>query len=206
MSTTSGPSAIAAAGLVLDIAGALLLALALIFAKPDQRLEEATPKWDFNVDLEVGLAEQTADAQAGAFLLMLGFTLQLGAVLGWHLMGWAAAVPAIVIATVFDLVIYALLRFLWRPHHAREMLAARLRITDFDPWWPALSIYGDRLGYSYDAANETIEDYGKRILGSTRWASVTRGRELPAFITKLRHDLPGTPEFEEAHSRGEGGA
>ena len=74
---TTGPSAFAAGGLVLDIGGALLLALALVFKTPDRAAGESEPRMDFNVDLDVGLAEQTADAQAGASLLTLGFALQL---------------------------------------------------------------------------------------------------------------------------------
>jgi hypothetical protein len=60
-------SALAAAGLLLDIAGAIVLGSAVFLRRAEQALEEATPKWDFQTDLHVSLARQTADAQAGLF-------------------------------------------------------------------------------------------------------------------------------------------
>jgi hypothetical protein len=52
---------------LLDIAGANVLGSAVFLRRAEQALEEATPKWDFQTDLHVSLARQTADAQAGLF-------------------------------------------------------------------------------------------------------------------------------------------
>jgi hypothetical protein len=76
------PSALTAAGLIFDIAGALILALGLVLKTPQATLDEATPKWNFNAALDASLAAQSADAQVGAGALVLGFTLQIGTALG----------------------------------------------------------------------------------------------------------------------------
>src|SRR6266571_3519929 len=120
--STSGISAVAAGGLALDIAGALLIALGLMFKKPKKAIEEATPKWGFNTDLETSLACQTADAQAGAFLLVLGFAVQFAAALGWHETSWPDAVAAVASAIVFDSAVAAALFKQWRPWQLRRML------------------------------------------------------------------------------------
>lgn len=84
-------SALAAAGLLLDIAGAVVLGYAVFLRRAEQAIEEATDKYDFNADLHVSLALQTADAQAGLFLFVLGFLGQFLSATGLNPSGpWAA--------------------------------------------------------------------------------------------------------------------
>jgi hypothetical protein len=188
-----GPSALAAAGLVLDIAGALMLAFGLMFKKPDVRVEETSTKLGWNTDLEIGLAEQTADAQIGAALLIVGFAFQLTAALGSHVQGWTATAVAIGAAVMVDLFAYWFLKQRWRPRHVKAMLAARIRRIDLGDWPSLLAMYGERLGYASDGGvTETSLDFMRRILGSQRTDEITSGRELPAPLSKLRRDVPGT--------------
>jgi len=200
--TTATISALAAGGLTLDIAGALLLALGLMFKKPRQAIEEASPKWDFNTDLETSLASQTADAQAGGSLLILGFVVQLAAALGWREATWLDVAAAVASAAVLDAAVVVLLFRWWRPWQLRRMLFARLETLDYGPWWPALAAYGVHLQKPAPgniAVEVTFAEYGEQLLGRRLWRKLVADRQLPDVLTKLRRDLAGTPEFEEAH-------
>lgn len=192
----------AAAGLVLDIAGALLLAMGLMFKKPQHAIGETTPRWDFNLDLDASLARQTADAQVGGLLLTLGFAIQMVAALGWHrTSSWSAVTYATVLAFALDLVCVVSLFRVWRPRHLRRMAVTRLATSDEGSWWPILAYYGPLLGEPPNrhlADQETLADYGKRVL-EWRWDRLVEGRQLQDITTKLRRDRPGTVEYEQAH-------
>jgi hypothetical protein len=86
------------------------------------------------------------------------------------------------------------------------MLAARLAaLSDMGAWWPALAAYGDELGQPAPAGisvDVTFADYGEQLLGE-RWRRLVAGRELPDGMVKLRRDLAGTAEYDEAHPRAE---
>ena len=200
--TTATNSAVAAGGLTVDIAGAMLLALGLMFKKPRQAIEEASPKWSFNSDLEVSLASQTADAQAGGSLLILGFAIQLAAVLGWRESTWSDVGIAIGSGAALDAgVVWILFRW-WRPWQLRRMLMARLATLDYGPWWPVLAAYGPHLGKPPPdaiAVEVTFAEYGEQLLGPKLWSKLVANRKLPDVLTKLRRDLAGTPEYEATH-------
>ncbi len=196
-------SAVAAGGLTLDIAGALLLALGLMFKKSAQAVEEASPKWSFNVDLEVALATQTADAQVGALLLVAGFGGQLAASFGARESTWSDVGLAMGAAGVIDVAAALFLFKSWRPFHLRRMLVARLHgLADMGSWWPALANYGPYLGKPAppDIQIEvTYAEYAESLLGRKRWEAVVAQRPLPGLMTKLRRELPGTAEYSAVH-------
>jgi hypothetical protein len=200
-----GPSAVAAGGLVLDIAGGLLLASGLMFKKPQQVVRE-TVTWggdDVNVDLDASLAKQTADARIGATLLALGFSVQLAGALGWHRTSdWRAVIYATVSAFLLDLAAVVLLLRVWRPRHLRAMLVTRLAVTqNVLHWRSILTEYGPLLGERSTrlaADQETTAEYAERLLG-WRWKRLTADVTLPELYTKLRRDIPGTPQYAEAH-------
>src|SRR5690348_7835436 len=77
-------SPVASAGLVLDVAGALLIALGLIVKRPEEVAREVGSYVGSNPYLHISLLTQTADAQVGAAYLMLGFAGQFLAAAGWH--------------------------------------------------------------------------------------------------------------------------
>jgi hypothetical protein len=156
----------------------------------------------FNTDLETSLASQTADAQAGASLLILGFTVQLAAALGWRAGTWPDVAAAIASAVLIDAAVIVLLFRWWRPWHLRRMLFARLNALDYASWWPALAGFGARLGKPAPdeiAIEVTFAEYGEQLLGAPLWRKLVADRQLPDVLTKLRRDLAGTPEFEAAH-------
>ena len=195
-------SAVAAGGLTLDIAGALLLASGLMFKPPRKAIEEASPMWDFNAALEANVASQTADAQVGAVLLVAGFVAQLVSALGVHAATWSDVAVAAGSAAVVDLVAVAFLLLLWRRWHIRRLLAARLAaLADTGVWGPALAAYGHLLGQPAPpgiGVDLTAAEYGEQLLGA-RWRQLVEGRVLPDGIVKLRRDLVGTAEYEAAH-------
>jgi hypothetical protein len=176
-----------------------------MFKKPAQAIEELTPHYDFNSALDISAGTQTADAQVGAVLLVLGFLGQLASALGYgRASSWRTVCEALVAAGLFDLLAVVFLTRFWQRHHVRGMLAARLvGFNDFANWWPALSIYGAALGYASDGGvTETVAAFGARVLGSRGWERLTHDLALPGIYTKLRHDIPGTPEFDAIHGEG----
>jgi hypothetical protein len=116
------PSAVTAGGLVLDIAGALILAFGLVLKTPEAALKESTPTWNFNASLDASIAAQTADAQVEATLLVTGFAVQLASALGWHESSWFATCVAVVIASIVAVAAWVFLIRVWRPHRLIEAL------------------------------------------------------------------------------------
>jgi hypothetical protein len=101
---------------VLDIGGALMLAVGLAFRRPEVSVEEATNTFGgYSPAEDVARATQTADAQIGAGLLTLGFVLQLDSAIGWHKnTGWVTFGIAVGAAALFDLAAWLFLRCYWR--------------------------------------------------------------------------------------------
>lgn len=193
-------SAVAAGGLTLDIAGALLLASGLMFKPPEKAIDEASPKWNFNVALEANAASSTADAQVGAVLLAAGFAGQLASTLGARGAGWYAVGLAIGLALAIDFDALLFLVCVWRPWHIRRLLAARLASLEMGSWWPALAAYGSVLGHPPPpgiGVDVTFAQYGEQLL-RRRWHRLVDGFVLPDVMVKLRRDLAGTPEYEAA--------
>jgi hypothetical protein len=192
---------VAAGGLVLDIAGAVILALGLVLKTSTQTLDESTPRHDFNAVLDASLASQVADAQVGATLLVLGFGAQLAAALGWDTSSSRATALTMSIAAAGAVGAWSCLRSYWRPSRTRDLLVARLRASEMGLWWPLLAAYGSILKIAPLGDSETIAAYGERVLGHRRWRIATHGIQLPPVMTRLRTEVPGTPEYEAAQRR-----
>jgi hypothetical protein len=67
---------LAVAGVAYDIVGALMLARALMWARPQDLAAQTESRWAGNADLLKALCEQTNDAKWGSILFVLGFVLQ----------------------------------------------------------------------------------------------------------------------------------
>jgi hypothetical protein len=68
---------LAAAGVITDIVGAIILSRALVFSRPADLLRQQQPRYCGNPDLLKALSEQGYDARYGGSLLLAGFVLQL---------------------------------------------------------------------------------------------------------------------------------
>ena len=188
------PSAVTAGGLVLDIAGAIILVRGLVLKRPEEALEESTPRYDFNAALDAGLAAQTADAQVGAALLVFGFGVQMATALGWHESSWWATGIALGAGAVTAVAAWEFLDRFWRPRKIREVLIARLRSLGVGDWWPALAAFGLLLNRPRHDESELIADYAVRLIGESRWASLTAGVDPAHLIpyTRPRSEIPCT--------------
>jgi hypothetical protein len=97
---------------------------------------------------------------------------------------------------------FSFLFYIWRPDRIRAMLAARLRANP-NLWWAVITAYGQVLGFQSDGGvTETTADYTQRVLGRRRFREVAN-IQLPDVLTKLRRDLAGTEEYEEAQAHRE---
>jgi hypothetical protein len=195
------PSAATAGGLLLDISGAIILALGLVMKTPELALEESTPRWDFNAVLDGSLAAQTADAQVGAGLLVLGFGVQMAAALGWRESSWLATGLALGAAALVATAAWMFLRYFWRPRKITQVLFVRLRSLNMASWWPALFAFGGLLNRPWFGESELIADYAIRLIGRTRWESLTAGVDPTHLIpyTRPRPQIPGTSEYRASH-------
>src|SRR5712691_2880741 len=186
------PSAVTAGGLVLDITGAIILALGLVLKTPEGALEESTPKWDFNAALDASLAAQTADAQVGAGMLVAGFGVQIAAALGWRESSWGATGVALGASAAVAVAAWVFLNRFWHPHKITGALFARMRSLGVGSWWPALAAFGDLLSRPWHGESELIADYAVRLIGEKRWtslvASVDPGLLIP--YTRPRSEIP----------------
>ena len=194
------PSAVTAGGLVLDIAGAMIIALGLVLKTPEAALEESTPRWGFNAALDASLAAQTADAQIGAAMLVMGFAVQIAAALGWHEESWLATGIALGTAGVAAASAWVFLNRFWRPRRIRQVLYVRLRSLDVGNWWPVLAAFGQLLKRPRNE-DELIAEYAVVLIGEKRWASLTADVDPSHLIpyTQPRSEVPGTAEYEAAH-------
>jgi hypothetical protein len=181
-------SPISAGGLVLDVAGALALASAFAFASAkDIRQESQTPFGGYaNSYLVVARARQTADAQVGGVLLVLGFVAQfadnVGASASWLCL-WVTLPASIVIALVGA----GLLVWVVRPFTVRRSIEHQLVVLrddgHVDYWRQFISNFGDVLGDELQA-NEAPADLALRLLGPKRWRRVSQGADLPDEVLR----------------------
>jgi len=195
------PSAVTAGGLVLDIAGALILASGLVLKTVEEALDEASPRYDFNASLDASLASQTADAQVGAAVLVAGFLVQGAAALGWHEASWWATIAAVVAAGAAAAGAWMFLTRRWRPMRIRDALFHRLRMSQLGVWWPALAAFGALLAVQSKRDDETVEAFAVRIIGQRRWDVLTANVDpnVLRVYTIPRSELRGTNEYWAAH-------
>ncbi len=171
---------------MLDIGGALILVLGVALKHPEAVLEEATPKYDFNPELDAALAQQMADARVGAVLLAVGFTVQFVSALGVREDGWGLASLAIASAAVAVLGAWGLLKW-YRRECIRDVIYARLPGSDgsFDAcvWESALCSFGRLLGQPWRGpGDEPLEEYAIRLIGKRRW-NKRRSKALRADVS-----------------------
>jgi hypothetical protein len=202
------PSAPSAGGLILDVAGALFLAYALISRTAERAIEETTALnyRNYNAALDLTRAQETADAQIGAALLVLGFLTQLSVALGWRETTWLDAGLACYGALVLVAMAVALERP-WRKSRIRGSLAARLRVEEMGHWWPVMAEYGRALDHPPTreiSVEITFAEYGEQLLGRRRWTRLVGDKPLPDVMVKLRRDLVGTREYAAAHPEAQG--
>lgn len=92
------------AGVSLELAGALVIAAAVLSRTPAENREEATSRWDANLWVIIMREREQSQVRAGVSLLGAGFLLQLAGYLwsfgGVSLIG-AIAVAAVVLAVGF---------------------------------------------------------------------------------------------------------
>ncbi len=176
------------AGLLLDIAGAIILGYAIFGRSPERALLESQFRYDFNVDLHLSLATQTADAQAGIALLVGGFVMQLVSGLGFSSdSGYVlAAVVAAAIAAIAA-VCLALVRWL-RPRERKAAFYEQLVAKDPSIWHTIVRHYARELGDPWHGATEPPADVARRLLGERRWKLITEwAKELPPSMTQAYH-------------------
>jgi hypothetical protein len=188
-----GVSAATAAGLVLDAFGAAVLVFGLAFRRSWQTADLATFKYDFNSDIHIELAKQTADARVGATLLVAGFLGQLLAAVGVDCSSGVTVALAVCLAGAAGLLAVTL----WRRHEQRvgirRALLNDLRRKRREPqiWQLILDEYGPYIG-AERGVDESPADYGKRVVGEDAWSELAGRDDLPDYLT--------TP-WHESHSR-----
>jgi hypothetical protein len=182
-------SPFAAGGLVLDLAGALLLALALALKAPAQRQAESAQALKFSAALDLELAKQRANALVGALLLVFGFAFQLVAALGAQPSAPAWLAP--LAAAIFAIAIGALLIVFGWPWMARRTIRQRLTLYEPDEWagfsveipqhqaeqQGVLAAYAFALGKE-PGPGETPYGLATRLLGCRRWCRLIRDENL----------------------------
>jgi hypothetical protein len=182
-------SPLAAAGLIVDSFGAIFIALGLMWKRPAHWFEEAETKAGYNTRLFLGHAVQTADAQVGAALLVLGFIAQLIAASGCA-PSWLSLKLAIALACAVGVLAFLFLVAYWRSRNIRRAIAFWLQTVDREEWRLALDNWGARLDNLPPAfilwprrwgrrSGESFRDYHRRFLGSRRWERLTDGVEPP---------------------------
>jgi hypothetical protein len=168
-------SPISAAGLVIDVAGALTLAMSLMFKQPAAMLTESGTYVGANPYFFFSQVKQTADAQVGAALLAIGFVLQLEGALGWH-PAWAQLYWTLPMAAIADVAAVALLLPRWRRWHLRRAITVMMRgravtlsgsnsVDPLDQWRQAIERWAEMMGVTR-RNGEAWETFGERAYGA----------------------------------------
>jgi hypothetical protein len=182
-------SPFATGGLVLDLAGALILALALALKAPAQRQAESAQALNFNAALDLELARQRSSAIAGALLLFMGFVFQFVASLGAHPSSppWLSPVAA----SGFSLAVVGVLALVLWPWVTRRGISQRLELFEPDEWagfiveipqhareyQGVLAAYAFALGEP-PRPGETPYGLATRLLGCSRWCRLIADKQL----------------------------
>ena len=178
-------SPIAAGGLVLDIAGALILASAFMLKRPTAWRQESTTYVGGNAPLFLSAAKQTADAWVGGALLAAGFAAQLVPTVGadppWLCL-WLTLPVAISVSAIAAAVLWRVLR----PLNIQRAIAHDLeqRWVDYQrdypdreeaerQWWAAIESWGYFI-YKERRPGEELQAFGRRLVGERRWRQIDR--------------------------------
>jgi hypothetical protein len=183
-------SPVASAGLVLDVAGALLIAFGLIVKRPEEIAREVGSYLGSNPYLHISLLTQTADAQVGAAYLTLGFTGQLFAAAGWHPRiseFWAVVLASGLAAVGFGIAWWLRrLRTLPALEQMVRGLTRDLRGREQPPadreWADLLSRQASFRGVE-PRRGETVDGLMARALSKARWKRVSA--EIPEAVRGL---------------------
>jgi hypothetical protein len=175
-------SPIAAGGLVLDVAGALMLASAFMFKRPRAWRQESTTYVGGNAPLFLSAARQNADAWVGGLLLAAGFGAQFIASVGAD-PSWAGLWLTLPVAVALDAIAFAALWWWLRPLNIRRAIAHDLeqRWDDYErdyqedeavkQWWAAVEAWGFLL-YNERRPDEGLPEFGRRLVGARRWRRI----------------------------------
>jgi hypothetical protein len=182
-------SPFAAGGLVLDLTGAIILAIALALKRPAQRQAQTEQALKYNAAVDLDLARQRVAAIVGVLLLVLGFACQLVASLGVQpsAQAWIAPIAAAYLSLV-TLGFLGLVLWPWAEHRA---ISQRLALFEPDEWagfsvemphhvpeyQGVLAAYAFALG-TRPRRGETPYDLASRILGYTRWCRLIQNKQL----------------------------
>ena len=182
----------AAGALVLEIVGAVTLAASFMFKRPSSWREETETLAGGNFKLFISMAIQSADAQVGALLLVLGFSGQFLSSLGDA--DWLSLLPALAIGVGLAAGLVIFLLAYWRPRNVRRALAEQLVVRDRGEWWAAMNNWGawlDRFEPGFmlfprrweRRTGEGVDEYGRRLVGRRRWHRITGGVPPPILST-----------------------
>ena len=188
-------TSLSAGGIILDIAGAVFLALGFMVRQEERMEREASTHVGLNPFLLRSLVEQKADAQVGLLFLVSGFAVQLAAALGVD-PAWASGAlvlpVAIVLSSLGAVAVRYRRRALARPPMVRLVARNLLELRGRgDP--PATNedfvVAVERLG-EYPAVprreNESLSSFGRRVVGAKAW------QELALLLPcALRADADG---------------
>jgi hypothetical protein len=194
-------SPLAAGGLLLDVAGALMLASAFIFKRPSSVRSETAGYWGANPYLFVSLAKQTADAWIGGALLASGFLAQLLSAANVRA-SWLGVDGALAAAGAVDLLALLALWRVLRPFNVRRALELELtqRWHEYERdqpsreeasrvWWQGLVPWAHAAGVERQTG-EPLHALGCRLLGKRRWRRLKTNSGLP----QPPAETAGTPE------------
>lgn len=165
-------------GLVFEMGGALMICLGAF--RRTRHIGDKTPMWERDVFEGITRAKQTADTQAGALLLIVGFFFQLLSAMGMPQADFAGdrrtrwGVLLIVGLLVLALYIYSLRRGL-RPELIRKSLAERLQFANKNHL-DRICVNGGESLRVPRRQNDHVDEYMKRLLGEKLYKEVSKRR------------------------------
>lgn len=187
-------SPLTAGGLLLDIAGAVALAMSFMTKKEKEALQEAGTYAGQNPFLFLSLAKQKADAWVGAALLIMGFLAQFVANVIDDEPDWLSLCRALAAGAMLATLGGVLLRYGVRPYFVGRAVEAALVSSWRDyqredyyaekpgeaerHWWWGVEGWGYRLGKPR-RDGEDLQVYGRRMLGQRCWNRVGADKPPP---------------------------
>jgi hypothetical protein len=169
---------ISAAGLVLDVGGAVALASAFAFKRPRQIREEAGSYFGFNGFLLLSLAKQTADAWIGGSLLVLGFAGQFLGTIDWS-PAWASYWVTLTVA-INVLACSLVLLAVARAWNVRRSIDDYLRsVAEQEESLTSSVVWFSRAAGLDPTGSETYAELAAALLGRRRWERLRADVPLP---------------------------
>jgi hypothetical protein len=193
-------SALSAGGLILDIGGAIILAIGLIGKKQSAMIRESQSPYGGSANplLILAMVRQRVDAQVGVTLLVLGFVCQMDSPLGWQ-PPWARLWPVLAVSTGILLTTAVLWPYWWAPRQLKRAAGAGARFAwmqnerynaaqgqenDREVWLELLKPWAE--GLAERRENEPVEAFARRAFGKRYWS------KLEPYLTTLSMREGGT--------------